>query len=162
VPGGLAISVSRHRRAGNKQKVDGNVMPVKSRRKPSLSAAHLRLAYSAPAADPSMLADLRRLTMPATKALPFVKLRPNDQLLWRPERYWNVEARGTKDENIELGRSYARAAITAMKADHNTQLIALIVQDIITDAIERTRKRKGRSQAALGFLKEISEAIAAA
>jgi hypothetical protein len=129
-----------------------------------MPAAHLRLAYAAPApeVDPSMIADLRRLTMPATKALPFVKLRPNDQLLWRPERYWNVDAPGKKDKNIELGRSYARAAITAMKADHNSQLIALIVQDIITDAIERTQKRKGRNQAAMGFLKEISEAIAAA
>jgi hypothetical protein len=137
-------------------------MTAKSRRKPPLPASHLRLAYAAPVADPAMIADLRRLTMPATKALAFVKLRPNDQPLWHPECYWNVQPLGRRRKDVELGRRYARAAIAAMKADHNPQLLTFIFQDIIADAIERARSRKGRSATALGFLLEISEAITAA
>ena len=133
----------------------------KSRRTPALPAAHLRLAYSAPTIDPSTVEELRRYTMPATKALAFVKLRPNDQPLWRPERYWSVAPRKSRKAAVELGRRYARDAIAAMKADRDPQLIALIVQDIVADAIERSRERKGRSQVALGFLQQISEAIAA-
>ena len=133
----------------------------KSRRTPALPAAHLRLAYSAPTVDPATVEELRRFTMPATKALAFVKLRPNDQPLWRPERYWNVTSRKSRKAAVELGRRYARDAIVAMKADRDPQLIALIVQDIVADAIERSRERKGRSQVALGFLQQISEAIAA-
>lgn len=136
-------------------------MPTKSRRTPSLPAAHLRLAYSAPMAERSTIEELRRLTMPATKALAFVKLRANDQPLWRPASYWNVPPTRDKRAARELGRRFARDAIAAMKVDRNTQLIALIMQDMITDAIERTRNRKARSQVALGFLQEISEAIAA-
>ena len=136
-------------------------MPTKSRRTPALPAAHLRLAYSAPTIDPSTVEELRRYTMPATKALAFVKLRPNDQPLWRPERYWSVAPRKSRKAAVELGRRYARDAIAAMKADRDPQLIALIVQDIVADAIERSRERKGRSQVALGFLQQISEAIAA-
>jgi hypothetical protein len=54
-------------------------------------------------------------------------------------------------------------AVAAMKADRDIHLMALIIQDIIKDAIERTGgKRRGRrSPAALGFLAEISEVIAA-
>ena len=136
-------------------------MPTKSRRTPSLPAAHLRLAYSAPTAESSTIEELRRLTMPATKGLAFVKLRPHDQPLWRPASYWNVPPTRDKRAARELGRRFARDAIAAMKVDRNTQLIALIMQDIIADAIERTRNRKARSQVALGFLQEISEAIAA-
>jgi hypothetical protein len=102
--------------------------------------------------------------MPATKALPFVKLRPDDHPLWRPESYWNVEPIGTRRVGVQLGRQYAREAIAAMKADNNSDLIALVVQDIIKDAIERGGK-KGRarhSPAALGFLAEISQTIAGA
>lgn len=112
-------------------------------------------------ADRSMIKEFRRLTMPATKALPFVKLRPNDQPLWRPESFWNVEPVGKRQTTVELGRRYARDAIAAMKVDHNSQLIALIVQDIITDAVARVRTRRARDPAALGFLYGLSEAIAA-
>ena len=133
----------------------------KSRRTPALPAAHLRLAYSAPTIDPSTVEELRRYTMPATKALAFVKLRPNDQPLWLPERYWSVAPRKSRKAAVELGRRYARDAIAAMKADRDPQLVALIMQDIVADAIERSRERKGRSQVALGFLQQISEAIAA-
>lgn len=136
------------------------LMPTKSRRKPVFPTAHLRLAYSAPMVDTSTIEELRRLTMPATKALPFVKLRRNDQPLWRPESFWNVAPSGKRQAANRLGRRYARDAIAAMKADHNPQLIALIVQDIMADAIERARDRKARSQVALGFLQEISAIIA--
>lgn len=144
-------------------------MPAKSRRKPALPAAHLRLAYSAPAtlacavAAPrcSTVDELRRLTMPATKALPFVKLRPNDQPWMRPVSYWNVKPVGKRPAGLALGRSYARAAIAAMKRDQNSQLIALIVQDIIQDTLARLKSRRPRDPAALGFLYEISEAMAA-
>jgi hypothetical protein len=139
-------------------------MVVKLRSKSSGPIPFLRLAYSAPVLQQSTMEEIRRLTLPATKALPFVKLRANDQPLWRPESFWHVEPTGKRETHVRLGRKYARQAIAAMNADHNSHLIAHIIQDIIKDAIER-RGKKGRgrySAAAQGFLIEISEAIAAA
>lgn len=123
----------------------------------------LRLAYSAPAPDNSNIEELRRLTLPATKALPFVKLRANDQPTWRPENYWQVEPAGKRDTQVKLGRRHAQAAIAAMKADRNSHLIACIVQDIIADAVAPTTKNghSKRSAVAFGFLLEISETLAA-
>jgi len=139
-------------------------MAVKLRTKPTRSAPFLRLAYSAPTPDESIVAEIRRLTLPATKALPFVKLRANDQPLWRPENFWHVEPTGKREKDVRLGRKYARLAIAAMKADHDRNLIALVIQDILKDAIERAGKkdRRRNSPAVLGFLAEISEIIAAA
>jgi hypothetical protein len=140
-------------------------MAAKSRSKYSRLIPFLRLAYSAPLLQDSTIEEIRRLMLPATKALPFVKLRANDQPLWRPESFWHVEPTGKREVDVRLGRKYAREAIAAMKADHNSHLIANIIQDIIKDATERTgKKRRGRySPAAVqGFLVEISEAIAAA
>jgi hypothetical protein len=136
-------------------------MAVKLRTDSSSAAPFLRLAYSAPASNEGI--EVRRFTMPATKALPFVKLRANDQPFWHPESFWDVEATGNRENDLRLGRKYARLAIAAMKADHESNLIALVIQDIIKKAIERKGKRgRGRhSPAALGFLAEISEAIAA-
>jgi hypothetical protein len=136
---------------------------AKSRSKPKRSAPFLRLAYSAPAPDKSIVAEFRRFTLPATKALPFVKVRPNDQPLWRPESFWHVVSTGKRENDVRLGRKYARLAIAAMKADHDSDLIALVIQDIIKDAIENVGKSgRGRnSPAVLGFLAEISEVIAA-
>lgn len=136
-------------------------MPAKSRSRSSRPIPDLRLAYSAPMPDPSMIKEFRRLMMPAIKALPFVKVRANDQPLWRPESFWNVQPVGKWEVDVKLGRQYAREAIAAMKADHNSELIALIVQDIIKDAIERSKSGRRRSPAVLGFLSEISEAIGA-
>jgi hypothetical protein len=125
----------------------------------SRKTTRLRLAYSAPELDNSAIEELRRLTMAATKALPFVKLRANDQPLWRPECYWNVRPIGKKQLDLELGQAYARKAIAAMEADRNTALIGLIIQDIIHDAVVN---RCGRlSHVALGFLNKISQAVAA-
>jgi hypothetical protein len=139
-------------------------MVVKVRSKSSEPISFLRLAYSAPVLQQSTMEEIRRLTLPATKALPFVKLRSNDQPLWRPESFWHVEPTGQREKDVRLGRKYARQAIAAMNADHNSHLIAHIVQDIIKDATERRgKKARGRySAAAQGFLIEISEAIAAA
>jgi hypothetical protein len=139
-------------------------MAAKAPSGPKGSAPLLRLAYSAPAPDESIGAELRRFTLPATKALPFVKVRADDQPLWRPESFWNVASTGKRENDVRLGRQYARLAIAAMKADHDSDLIALVIQDIIKDAIEHIGKNgRGRnSPAALGFLAEISEVIAAA
>ena len=65
--------------------------------------------------------------------------------------------------DVRLGRKYAREAIAAMKADRNNHLIAYIIQDVIKDAIEGTGKkgRGRRNGTVLGFLFELSEAIAA-
>ena len=136
-------------------------MAVKTRSRSSRLAPFLRLAYSAPASQGSTVEEIRRLTLPATKALPFVRLRADDQPWWRPESYWCVRPTGKRDVDVRLGRKYARDAITAMKADHNRRLIADIVQDIITDAVERRGKRAcgGLTPTVLGFLAEISEAI---
>ena len=139
-------------------------MGAKSRSKPKRSASFPRLAYSAPCPDESIGEELRRFTLPATKALPFVKVRDNDQPLWRPESFWHVVSTGKRENDVRLGRKYARLAIAAMKADHDSDLIALVIQDIIKDAIENVGKNsRGRhSPAALGFLAEISEVIGAA
>jgi hypothetical protein len=139
-------------------------MAAKSPSKSKRSTSFLRLAYSAPAPDDSLGAEIRRFTLPATKALPFVKLRADDQPLWRPESFWNVEPTGKREDDFRLGRKYARLAIAAMKADQDDDLIALVIQDIIKDAVERCGKNRGSpsSPAARGFLAEISELIAAA
>ena len=110
----------------------------------------------------STVEEIRRLMLPATKALPFVRLRANDQPLWRPESFWHVKPTGKRETDVRLGRKYAREAIAAMKADHNGHLIAHIIQDIIKDAAERQGKKgRGRySPIVLGFLIGISEAIA--
>src|SRR4051812_41717709 len=123
-------------------------MVVRSRPNSSRLAPFLRLAYSAPAHQDSTYEGIRRLTLPATKALPFVKLRANDQPLWRPESFWHVRPTGKRETDMRLGRKYAREAIAAMKADRNGHLIAHIIQDIIKDAAERTRKKDRRGSGA--------------
>ena len=127
-------------------------------------ASFLRVAYSAPAPDESGVAEIHRYTLPATKALPFVKLRANDQPMWRPESYWHVKSTGRRTRDLQTGRTYARAAIAAMKADRNRDLISLIVQDIVKSSIELTAKtgRSMQSPIALGFLAEISGSLAGA
>jgi hypothetical protein len=137
-------------------------MALKLQKKSSMQTPRLRLAYSAPEPDTSTIEELRRLTLSATKALPFVKLRANDQPLWRPESYWNVKTTGKRDTDLQLGRNYARKAIAAMKADQNNRLIALIVEDIIHDAVGRTKKKSRPCPVAVGFLNEISQSVAAA
>jgi hypothetical protein len=98
--------------------------------------------------------------LPATKALPFVKLRADDQPLWHAQSYWSVKPTGKRGPDSELGRVYARKAIEAMKADHNSGLISLIIRDIVQDAANRPGS--GRlSYLALGFLNEISHQLAA-
>jgi hypothetical protein len=142
----------------------GSPVTVKARTKHSKPASFLRVAYSAPPPDQSTAAEIRRFTLPATKALPFVKLRANDQPLWRPENYWHVRPTGKRKRDVQMGRQYAREAIAAMKADRNSDLIALIVQDIFKDAVERLAKtgRSLQSPVVLGFLAEISASLAAA
>ena len=87
-----------------------------SRLNSARQSAQLRLAYSAPEPDDATIEELRRLTWPSTKALPFVKLSADDQPFWRPESYWNVRPTGKRTLDVELGRAYVRSAIAAMKA----------------------------------------------
>jgi hypothetical protein len=137
-------------------------MAAKSRSKSTRPASFLRVAYSAPAPDESIGADVRRFTLPATKALPFVKLRADDQPMLRPESFWHVRPTGKRERDVQIGRQYAREAIAAMKADRNSSLVALIVQDIIKDAVDRTAKKNRcmQSPTVLGFLAEISGSLA--
>src|SRR5256885_14990024 len=116
-------------------------MAIKSRSKSSQPTAFLRVAYSAPKLSESTIEGIRRLTLPATKALPCVKLRANDQPLWRPESFWHVRPTGKRETDMRLRRKYAREAIGAMKADRNGHLIAHIIQDIIKDATDRMRRK---------------------
>ena len=139
-------------------------MAVNLRSNSTISAPHLRLVYSAPAPDESIASKIHRFTLPATKSLPFVKVRANDQPFWAPESFWHVKSTGNREKDIQLGRKYARLTIAAMKADRDCHLVALVVQDIIKDAINKTGKKgRGiRSPISSGFLAEISEVIAAA
>jgi hypothetical protein len=91
-----------------------------------------------------------------------VKLRVHDQPMWRPESYWHVTSTGKRETALRLGRKYARAAIAAMKADHNDHLVANVVQDMVQDAIKGASMKKRNSGGAVmrGFLAEISEALA--
>jgi hypothetical protein len=139
-------------------------MAAKTRSKTLRRASFLRVAYSAPAPDESINTEIRRFTLPATKALPFVKRRANDQPMLRPESFWHVRPTGKRERDVQIGRQYAREAIAAMMADRNSSLIALIIQDIIKDAVDQMTKR-GRgmqSPTVLGFLAEISGSLAAA
>jgi hypothetical protein len=137
-------------------------MAAKTRSKSSRPAAFLRVAYSAPAPDEGIGTDIRRFTLPAAKALPFVRLRPNDQPMLRPESFWHVRPTGKRQRDVQIGRQYARAAIAAMQADRNSNLVALIIQDIVKDAVDRTARDGGspHSPTVLGFLAEISGALA--
>jgi hypothetical protein len=139
-------------------------MAAKTRSKSSRPAAFLRVAYSAPAPDEATGTDIRRFTLPAAKALPFVKLRLNDQPMLRPESFWHIRPTGKRQRDVQIGRQYARAAIAAMKADRNSNLVALIIQDIVKDALDGTARNGGgpQSPTVLGFLAEISGALAAA
>jgi hypothetical protein len=139
-------------------------MAVKTRSKSLRPASFLRVAYSAPAPGESIGTEIRRFTLPATKALPFVKLRPNDQPMLRPESFWHVRPSGKRGRDVQMGRQYAREAIAAMKVDRNSSLIALIVQDIIKDAVGRSAKKGCSIQnpTVLGFLAEISALLAVA
>jgi hypothetical protein len=139
-------------------------MAAKTRSKSARPAAFLRVAYSAPAPEEAIGPQIRRFTLPATKALPFVKLRPNDQPMLRPESYWHIRPTGKRQRDVQIGRQYARAAIAAMKADRNSNLVAHIIQDIVKDAVDRAAKTGSSmpSPTALGFLSEISGALAAA
>src|SRR5262245_53356558 len=137
-------------------------MPVKLRAKSSRPPG-LRVAYPAPKRNASAAKEIRRFTLPATKALPFVKLKANDQPMWFPESFWHVEPTGKRDVDVRLGRAYARQAIAAMKADQNSHVIAHVIQDIIKEVSQRTWQKKGRARrdaVVLGFLCELSEAIA--
>ncbi len=139
-------------------------MAAKARSKTLRPASFLRVAYSAPPPEESISAEIRRFTLPATKALPFVKLRANDQPMLRPESYWHVRPTGKRQRDVQIGRQYARAALAAMKADRYSNLIALIIQDIIKYAVDQAAK-KGRGMqcpTVLGFLAEISESVSAA
>ncbi len=139
-------------------------MAAKARSKAARPASFLRVAYSAPAPGETIEAELRRFTLPATKALPFVKLRADDQPMLRPESFWHVRPTGKRERDVQIGRQYARAAIAAMKADRNSSLIAMIIQDIVRDALDRSLKkgRSAQSPTVLGFLAEISESLAVA
>jgi hypothetical protein len=144
--------------------MEGPFMAAKAKAKSLRPASFLRIAYSAPAPDESIKAEIRRFTLPATKALPFVKVRANDQPMLRPACFWHVQPTGKRQRDIQIGRHYAREAIAAMKADGNSSLVALIIQDIIKEVVDQTTKR-GRSMQTptiLGFLAEISDSLAAA
>jgi hypothetical protein len=137
--------------------MDGKIRP-----RPPKSASFLRLAYSAPPPQEKN-GDIRRYTLPATKALPFVRLRANDQPMWRPESFWCVRSTGKWERDIQIGRKYARLAIAAMKADRSSDLISLIIQDIIKNSVEHAAKTGHRRHTpiVLGFLAEISQCTAA-
>jgi hypothetical protein len=82
----------------------------------------------------------------------------------RPESFWHVRPSGKRERDVQIGRQYAREAIAAMKADRNSGLIALIIQDIIRNAVGQSAKKGPGLQnpTVLGFLAEISALLAVA
>jgi hypothetical protein len=84
--------------------------------------------------------------------------------MWRPASFWCVRPTGNWERDIQIGRKYARLAIAAMKADRSSDLISLIIQDIIKDSAEQAAKtgRRRHTPTVLGFLAEISQCTAAA
>jgi hypothetical protein len=142
-------------------RIQGIGMRIKTRKIPALGA-YPRLVYSAPSAQPESAARTSPYRLTVTKALPFVKPWANDQPSWHPESFWRVRSTGNRQRDIQLGRKYARQAISAMKADGNSALIALILQDVIKDAVTQAAKtgRRHHSPTVLGFLREISQSLA--
>jgi hypothetical protein len=136
-------------------------MSARIRSRLAKSGPYLRLAYSAPAGRKSA-DEVRPHELLAAKALPFVKLRVNDQPMWRPESFWHVRPTGHWERDLQTGRKYARQAIAAMKLDQNSALISLIVQDIIRHSVDEAAKtgRRRHSPIALGFLAEVSQSVA--
>jgi hypothetical protein len=139
-------------------------MSAKMQSRLSNSGPFLRLAYSAPPPGERNTASIRQHTLAAAKALPFVKLRANDQPMWRPASFWHIRPTGKWEQDVQTGRKYARQAIAAMKADRNSSLISLIIQDIIKDSVEQAARtgRRRHTPTVLGFLAEISQSAAAA
>jgi hypothetical protein len=139
-------------------------MSAKVRSRLSKSGPFLRLAYSAPLPVDRSAHAVRSHEFSAAKGLPFVKLRANDQPSWRPASFWHVQPTGKWERDVQVGRKYARQAIAAMKADRNSTLISLIIQDIIKDSIEQAAEtgRRRHTPTVLGFLAEISQSAAAA
>jgi hypothetical protein len=124
--------------------------------------AYPRLAYSAPSSREETATRNGPYALSATKDLPFVELQAHDQPLWHPKSFWRVRSTGDRRRDMQLGRRYARQAISAMKADGNGALIALIIQDIIKDAVDQATRagRRHHSPIVLGFLRELSQSIA--
>jgi len=80
--------------------------------------------------------------------------------MWRPESYWHVTSTGKRAMDLRLGRTYARAAIAAMKADRNSHLLAHVLQDMVRDSGKGASKGDSSGAVMRGFLAEISEALA--
>jgi hypothetical protein len=137
-------------------------VPAKVRPRLSSSGSFLRLAYSAPARAEAGATELSRYTLSAAKALPFVKLRANDQAMWQPQSFWHVRPTGKREHDFQVGRAHARKAIAAMKADRNSALISQIIRDMLEESIERAAKtgRRRHDPIMLGFLAEISQCLA--
>jgi hypothetical protein len=137
-------------------------MSARIRSRLSKTGPFLRLAYSAPSPAKQAADEARTYEFLAAKALPFVKLRPNDQPMWRPESFWHVRATGNWERDMQTGRKYARQAIAAMKLDRNSTLISLILQDIIKQSLEEAANtgRRRHGPIVLGFLAEVSQSAA--
>jgi hypothetical protein len=87
-------------------------------------------------------AELRRLSQPTIKALPFVKLQKDAQPMWCPESFWHVEQTGNWDRDYVRGREYAIAAMSAIRVD-GRNVLPSIFRDMIASGVER-EKRKGK------------------
>jgi hypothetical protein len=61
--------------------------------------------------------EIAQLLMSAIKALPFVKLKKDDQPMWRPESYWHVSQTRNLEQDQARGERYAIEAVAAMRSD---------------------------------------------
>src|SRR5207248_2293072 len=78
-------------------------------------------------------AELRRLCRVSCKALPFVKVKENDQPMWSPESYWHTEPTGNPHADYRRGRQYANMAFAAMRQDCGANILSWILEDIVRD-----------------------------
>lgn len=110
-------------------------------------------------------ADIRRLSMPSIKALPFVKVKKDAEPQWHPESYWHVAQSRDWAQSHERGRQYAIAAVAAMRED-GRNVLGGILRDMVRAGVDREitarkekRRHPRRDVVMIGFLNQLGKMI---
>jgi hypothetical protein len=106
--------------------------------------------------------EIRCLLMSAIKALPFVKLRKDDQPMWRPESYWHVSQTRNREQDQARGERYAIEAVAAMRSD-GVNVLHNIFRDMVDAGVKREIKAQKEKRSAkrdsvmFGFLRQLAK-----